>query len=89
MALVCPSSSQHAEQMFQRHQCSFIHTLEVGRQLFSMGDEETQTRLQSDLGTLQEEWDGLHGLLGRRTELTEEVVKVTLFIRGFGIERLR
>ncbi|XP_031728981.1 nesprin-2-like isoform X3 [Anarrhichthys ocellatus] len=66
---------QHTELLFQRYQCSFIHTLEVGRQLFSMGDEETQTRLQTDLGTLQEEWDNLHSLLGRRTELTEEIVK--------------
>ncbi|KAK9534167.1 hypothetical protein VZT92_009231 [Zoarces viviparus] len=66
---------QHTELLFQRHQCSFIHTLEVGRQLFSMGDEETQTRLQTDLGTLQKEWDKLHSLLGRRTELTEGIVK--------------
>ncbi|XP_068574256.1 nesprin-2-like isoform X2 [Cebidichthys violaceus] len=66
---------QHTELLFQRYQCSFIHTLEVGRQLFSMGDEETQTRLQTDLGTLQEEWDDLHGLLGRRMELTEEILK--------------
>ncbi|KAM6917369.1 nesprin-2-like [Lycodopsis pacificus] len=66
---------QHTELLFQRYQSSFIHTLEVGRQLFSMGDEETQTRLQADLGTLQEEWDNLHSLLGRRTELTEGIVK--------------
>ncbi|XP_037652752.1 nesprin-2-like isoform X2 [Sebastes umbrosus] len=66
---------QHTELLFQRYQCSFIHTLEVGRQLFSMGDEETQTQLQTDLGTLQEEWDILHVLLGRRIELTEAIVE--------------
>ncbi|XP_032382889.1 nesprin-2 isoform X2 [Etheostoma spectabile] len=66
---------QHTELLFQRYQCSFIHTLEVGRQLFSMGDEETQTRLQTDLGSLQEEWDNIHGLLGRRMELAEVIVK--------------
>ncbi|XP_029982223.1 LOW QUALITY PROTEIN: nesprin-2-like [Sphaeramia orbicularis] len=66
---------QHTELLFQRHQASFIHTLEVGRQLFSMGDEETQAQLQAQLGTLQEEWDNLHSLLGRRMELTEAIVK--------------
>ncbi|XP_028420864.1 nesprin-2 isoform X2 [Perca flavescens] len=66
---------QHAELLFQRYQCSFIQTLEVGRQLFSMGDEETQTRLQTELGSLHEEWDNIHSLLGRRTELTETIVK--------------
>lgn len=67
---------QHTELLFQRYQSSFIHTLDVGRQLFSMGDEETQNRLQTDLGTLQEEWDNLHSLLGRRMDLTEAIVKV-------------
>nr|XP_029131758.1 nesprin-2 [Labrus bergylta] len=66
---------QHTELLFQRYQSSFIHTLEVGRQLFSMGNEETQTQLQSDLGTLQEEWDNLHSLLGRRMDLTEAIIK--------------
>ncbi|KAI3367261.1 hypothetical protein L3Q82_008148 [Scortum barcoo] len=66
---------QHTELLFQRYQCSFIHTLEVGRQLFSMGDEETQTQLQMDLGTLQEDWDNLYSLLGRRMEVTEDIVK--------------
>ncbi|XP_042357133.1 nesprin-2-like isoform X1 [Plectropomus leopardus] len=40
-----------------------------------MGDEGTQTQLQTDLGTLQEEWDNLHSLLGRRMDLTEAIVK--------------
>ncbi|TKS86107.1 Nesprin-2 KASH domain-containing protein 2 [Collichthys lucidus] len=66
---------QHTELLFQRYQCSFIHTLDVGQQLFSMGDEETQNQLQTDLETLQEEWDNLHSLLGRRMELTEAIVK--------------
>lgn len=70
------SSPQHTELLFQRYQSTFIHTLEVGRQLFSMGDEETQNRLQTDLGALQEEWDNLHSLLGRRMDLTEAIIKV-------------
>ncbi|XP_075304834.1 nesprin-2-like isoform X3 [Odontesthes bonariensis] len=66
---------QHTELLFQRYQSTFIHTLEVGRQLFSMGNEETQTQLQMDLGTLQEEWDNLYSLLGRRMDLTEAIIK--------------
>ncbi|XP_041668046.1 nesprin-2-like isoform X2 [Cheilinus undulatus] len=66
---------QHTELLFQRYQSSFIHTLEIGRQLFSMGDEETQNQLQSELGTLQEEWDNLHSLLSRRVDLTEAIIK--------------
>ncbi|XP_010783096.1 nesprin-2-like isoform X1 [Notothenia coriiceps] len=66
---------QHTELLFQRYQCSFIHTLEVGRQLFSMGDEETQTQLQTDLGNLQEDWEKLHSLLGRRMDLTDAIVQ--------------
>lgn len=70
------SRPQHTELLFQRYQSTFIHTLEVGRQLFSMGDEETQNQLQTDLGALQEEWDNLHSLLGRRVDLTEAIIKV-------------
>ncbi|KAK2826776.1 hypothetical protein Q5P01_020990 [Channa striata] len=66
----------HTELLFQRHQCSFVHTLEVGRHLFCMGDEETQAQLQTDLGNLQEEWDNLRSLLDRRIELTEAILKV-------------
>ncbi|TNN39882.1 Nesprin-2 [Liparis tanakae] len=65
----------HTELLFQRHQSGFIHTLEVGRQLFSMGDQESQTQLQTELGALQDEWDQLHGMLGRRLQLTEAVVQ--------------
>lgn len=68
---------QHTELLFQRYQSTFIHTLDVGRQLFSMGDEGTQNQLQADLGTLQEEWDNLQSLLGRRTDLTEAIIQVS------------
>ncbi|XP_076002837.1 nesprin-2-like isoform X2 [Genypterus blacodes] len=66
---------QQTELLLQRYQCTFIHTLELGRQLFSMGDEETQTQIQTDLCTLQEEWENLHNLLGRRMDLTDVIVK--------------
>lgn len=67
---------QHTELLFQRYQSTFIHTLDVGRQLFSMGDEGTQNQLQADLGALQEEWDNLQSLLVRRTDLTEAIIQV-------------
>lgn len=41
-----------------------------------MGDEETQSQLQMDLGALQEEWDNLHRLLGKRLDLTEAIIQV-------------
>ncbi|KAM4723418.1 nesprin-2 [Anableps anableps] len=66
---------QHTELLFQRYQSTFIHTLEVGRQLFYMGDQETQSQLQLDLGTLQEEWENLHNLLAKRMELIETIIK--------------
>ncbi|XP_068456704.1 nesprin-2-like [Clinocottus analis] len=40
-----------------------------------MADEQTQTQLQTELSGLQEEWDQLHGMLGRRAELTGAVVE--------------
>ncbi|XP_017294594.1 nesprin-2 isoform X2 [Kryptolebias marmoratus] len=66
---------QHTELLFQRHQSTFLHTLEVGRQLFSMADQETQTRLQRDLGTLRDEWESLHSLLGTQMDLNEAIIK--------------
>lgn len=49
-----------------------------------MGDEDTQTQLQKDLGMLQEEWENLHSLLGRRMDLTEAITKVSgRFVSNF------
>lgn len=48
----------------------------MGRQLFAMADQETQEQLQADLGTLQEDWDKLQNLLGRRTALSQTILKV-------------
>ncbi|XP_033844074.2 nesprin-2-like isoform X2 [Periophthalmus magnuspinnatus] len=66
---------QHLEVKFEQYQSSFLHTLEVGRQLFSMGDQDTQAQLQVELGTLQHEWDNLHALLGKRMDLTGDIIK--------------
>lgn len=41
-----------------------------------MADQETQEQLREDLGTLQEDWDELQNLLGRRTELTQTIIEV-------------
>ncbi|CAG03762.1 unnamed protein product, partial [Tetraodon nigroviridis] len=66
---------QRAELQFQRHQAGFVHTLDLGRQLFAMADQQTQEQLQADLGSLQEDWDKLQNLLGRRTALTQTLIK--------------
>ncbi|KAK7881035.1 hypothetical protein WMY93_032364, partial [Mugilogobius chulae] len=66
---------QHTEVKFQQYQSSFVHALEVGRQLFSMGDQDTQAQLQTELGTLQCEWDSLSALLGKRLDLTGDIIK--------------
>lgn len=55
----------------------------MGRQLFAMADQETQEQLQADLGTLQEDWDKLQNLLGRRTELTQTIIQVTKHLLQF------
>ncbi|KAK7881034.1 hypothetical protein WMY93_032363 [Mugilogobius chulae] len=65
----------HTEVKFQQYQSSFVHALEVGRQLFSMGDQDTQAQLQTELGTLQCEWDSLSALLGKRLDLTGDIIK--------------
>uniref|UniRef100_A0AAY5L3K3 Spectrin repeat containing, nuclear envelope 2b n=1 Tax=Esox lucius TaxID=8010 RepID=A0AAY5L3K3_ESOLU len=66
---------KHTELLFQRYQCSYIQTLELGRQLFSMGDEQTQTQLQNELATLQDNWKNLQGLLGKRKDLTDLIIQ--------------
>uniref|UniRef100_A0A8C8GUS6 Spectrin repeat containing, nuclear envelope 2b n=1 Tax=Oncorhynchus tshawytscha TaxID=74940 RepID=A0A8C8GUS6_ONCTS len=66
---------KHLELLFQRYQCSYIHTLELGRQLFSMGDEQTQAQLQTELATLQEDWENLQGLLEKRKDITNAIIQ--------------
>ena len=50
--------------------------MELGRQLFSLGDEDTQSQLQAELATLQEDWETLQGMLGKRKDLTDTIVQV-------------
>ncbi|CAL8283450.1 unnamed protein product [Lota lota] len=66
---------QRMDLLSQRYQSSYLQTLEVGRQLFSVGDEETQAGLQTELGSLQEHWDQLHQQLGKRMELTRSIIQ--------------
>ncbi|KAJ8290336.1 hypothetical protein GJAV_G00011560 [Gymnothorax javanicus] len=71
---LCPLGQLHSsledlkrmELLFHRHQSCYIQTLEVGRQLFSMGDTQTQVQLQAELGALQEDWEISLSLLGKR-----------------------
>ncbi|KAG7466266.1 hypothetical protein MATL_G00163020 [Megalops atlanticus] len=66
---------KHMELLFRRHQSCYIQTLEVGRQLFSMGDAQTQAQLQTELGALQEDWELSQGLLGKRRALTLNILQ--------------
>ncbi|KAG5857708.1 hypothetical protein ANANG_G00022250 [Anguilla anguilla] len=66
---------KHMELLFHRHQSCYIQTLEVGRQLFSMGDAQTQAQLQAELGTLQEDWERSHSLLGKRRTLICTIIQ--------------
>ncbi|KAJ8411705.1 hypothetical protein AAFF_G00153430 [Aldrovandia affinis] len=66
---------KHMELLFHRHQSCYIQTLEVGRQLFSMGDIQTQAQLQTELGALQEDWEHSHSLLGKRRALTCTIIQ--------------
>ncbi|KPP74989.1 hypothetical protein Z043_105797 [Scleropages formosus] len=63
------------ETLFQRHQSTYMQTLEVGRQLFSMGDAETQAQLQTELGSLQEDWEKTCALLQKRRNLADTVLQ--------------
>ncbi|MEQ2214916.1 hypothetical protein XENOCAPTIV_023832, partial [Xenoophorus captivus] len=55
-----------------------LQDLQVGQtesELESSLENVTQTQLQLDLGTLQEEWENLHSLLAKRMDLTEAIIK--------------
>ncbi|MCJ8731019.1 hypothetical protein PDJAM_G00191190 [Pangasius djambal] len=69
------SQLKRTELLFQRSLSSYLLLLDVGRQLFSVSDEETQTRLQTDLATLQEDWERSQCMLGKRRTLTANVIK--------------
>ncbi|XP_061677289.1 nesprin-2-like [Syngnathoides biaculeatus] len=67
---------EHTQLLFRRHQSSFIHTLELGRQLFSAATEQdTQDAIRAELAGLQDDWDRLRGALSHRLDLTRGVVE--------------
>lgn len=43
-----------------------------------MGDEQTQAQLQTELATLQEDWENLQGLLEKRKDITNTIIQVLL-----------
>lgn len=43
-----------------------------------MGDEQTQAQLQTELATLQEDWENLQGLLEKRKDITNAIIQVLL-----------
>ncbi|KAK1160588.1 nesprin-2-like [Acipenser oxyrinchus oxyrinchus] len=60
---------KHKEMLFQRHRCSYILTLETGKQIFSMANPETETLLQEELCELQESWEHTETLLKEKKQL--------------------
>ncbi|XP_026133842.1 nesprin-2-like [Carassius auratus] len=49
--------------------------MEVGRQLFSVSDPQTQIQLQTDLTALKEDWEQGQCMLGKRKTLTSDIIK--------------
>ncbi|MBN3317201.1 SYNE2 protein, partial [Atractosteus spatula] len=66
---------KHSKLLFQRHHSSYVQALEGGRQLFSMGDAQTQTLLQGELSGQQEAWEHTCALLEERSTLIATVLE--------------
>ncbi|XP_053701658.1 nesprin-2-like isoform X2 [Synchiropus splendidus] len=64
-----------SQQLFQQNQSGLASTLELGRQLFCAGDQDTQNQIQEQLGTLHEDWEMLNRLLGHRLDLTQTIIQ--------------
>ncbi|TRY90475.1 hypothetical protein DNTS_015635 [Danionella cerebrum] len=63
------------ELLFQRSASAYLCVMEVGRQLFLVSDTHSQAELQTDLATLQDEWERAQCMLGKRTTLTSDIIK--------------
>ncbi|KAK7140539.1 hypothetical protein R3I94_012967 [Phoxinus phoxinus] len=66
---------KRTELLFQRSISAYLCVMEVGRQLFSVSDTQTQMQLQTDLAALQEDWEQCLCMLGRRKSLTSDIIK--------------
>uniref|UniRef100_W5MW17 Spectrin repeat containing, nuclear envelope 2a n=1 Tax=Lepisosteus oculatus TaxID=7918 RepID=W5MW17_LEPOC len=66
---------KHLKLLFQRHHSSYVQALEGGRQLFSMGDAQTQALLQGELSGQQEAWEHTCALLDERSTLIATVLE--------------
>ncbi|KAM9777590.1 nesprin-2 [Neosynchiropus ocellatus] len=64
-----------SQQLFRQNQSGLANTLELGRQLFCSGDQDTQNQIQEQLGTLHEDWETLNRLLGHRLDLTRTIIQ--------------
>lgn len=79
LSLSFSPSVQRTELLFQRSVSAYLCVMEVGRQLFSVSDMQIQTQLQTDLATLQEDWEQCLCMLGKRKMLTSDIIKVIGF----------
>ncbi|XP_073690696.1 nesprin-2-like [Garra rufa] len=66
---------KRTELLFQRSVSAYLCVMEVGRQLFSVSDTQTQMQLQTDLAALQEDWEQCQCMLGKRKTLTSDIIK--------------
>ncbi|XP_067242791.1 nesprin-2 isoform X14 [Chanodichthys erythropterus] len=66
---------KRTELLFHRSISAYLCVMEVGRQLFSVSDTQTQMQLQTDLAALQEDWEQCQCMLGKRKTLTSDIIK--------------
>lgn len=71
---------KRTELLFHRSISAYLCVMEVGRQLFSVSDTQTQLQLQTDLAALQEDWEQCQCILGKRKTLTSDIIKVRWFL---------
>nr|XP_023668622.1 nesprin-2-like isoform X2 [Paramormyrops kingsleyae] len=66
---------KHAEDHMGRRHTVYRQTMQIGWQLCSASDAQTQAQLQTELRLLQEDWERTESLLGKRRALTEAILQ--------------
>ncbi|KAK2883496.1 hypothetical protein Q8A67_017133 [Cirrhinus molitorella] len=61
------------EEQLQCHEELYRKTVETGRQILTLTDAQTQTRLQAELDVLKEMWEQSCGLVGKRKALANTI----------------
>ncbi|XP_072538856.1 nesprin-2a isoform X2 [Salminus brasiliensis] len=66
---------EQAEEQLSLHDELYSQTIQTGRQIFLVGDAQTQAKLSAELGALKEAWEQSHVLVEKRKSLTENIVQ--------------